>query len=85
MHEVFEGINTTADVSMAVRKLVLEGKLPEEQSVELESRVNGLINTPQVSDWFMPGNEVMNEAGILLTSGNTAQARQGHFQKMEKR
>jgi ATP-dependent helicase/nuclease subunit A len=70
MHEVFEGINTTADISLAVRKLVIEGKLPEEESVEIEKRIRGLINTPGVSGWFMPGNEVMNEAGILLSSGD---------------
>ena len=70
MHEVFEGVNTPADISFAVRKLVLEGKLPEKESAGIEKRVNSLISTPQVADWFMPGNEVMTEAGILLPSGN---------------
>ena len=37
----------------------------------IESRVKRLIRLPQVADWFMPGNEVLKEAGILLTSGNT--------------
>ena len=32
MHEIFEGINTPADISSAVRKLVLEGKLSAEDS-----------------------------------------------------
>jgi len=71
MHEVFEGIDTSADISFAVRKLILEGKLPEEESAEIESRINHLIRMPQVEEWFTPGNEVMKEAGILLTSGNT--------------
>jgi len=69
MHEVFEGIKTPEDISFAVRKLVLEGKLPEEESSDLEQRVNSLITTPQVAGWFMQGNEVLNEAGILLPSG----------------
>jgi ATP-dependent helicase/nuclease subunit A len=71
MHEVFEGINTPSDIPFAVRKLVLEGKLPEDESAEIEKRVNSLISTPQVAGWFLPGNKVMNEAGILLPSGNT--------------
>ncbi|MCX6326826.1 MAG: UvrD-helicase domain-containing protein [Bacteroidia bacterium] len=71
MHEVFEGINTPADISFAVRKLVLEGKLPEEESADTEKRVNSLISTPQVAGWFLPGNEVMTEAGILLPTGIT--------------
>ncbi len=70
MHEVFEGIETPADISLAVRKLVLEGKLPDEESADIEKRINFLINTPQVSEWFMAGNEVMKEAGILLPAGN---------------
>jgi len=71
MHEIFEGINTADDISYAVRKLVLEGKLPEEESDDIEKRVNLLIRSPQVKDWFLPGNVVLKEAGILLPSGNT--------------
>jgi len=71
MHEVFEGIETSADISFAVRKLVLEGKLPEEEADAIETRVNQLIKTPGVSEWFLPGNEVLKEAGILLTTGHT--------------
>ncbi len=71
MHEVFECINTPADISFAVRRLVLEGKLSDEESTGIEARVNSLISTPQIADWFKPGNEVMTEAGILMPSGYT--------------
>jgi len=71
MHEVFEGISTPDDISLAIRKLVIEGKLPEGESGELDKRIKKLISEPTVAEWFMPGNEVMNEAGILLTSGDT--------------
>ncbi len=70
MHEVFEGINTPTDIPFAVRKLVLEGKLPEEESSEIEKRVNSLISAPQVAGWFSSGIEVMKEAGILMPTGN---------------
>jgi ATP-dependent exoDNAse (exonuclease V) beta subunit len=71
MHEVFEGINTPTDISMAVRKLVLEGKLADEESDDIEKKVNNMISIPQVADWFMPDNEVLTEAGILLPTGVT--------------
>jgi ATP-dependent exoDNAse (exonuclease V) beta subunit len=71
MHEIFEGINVPADISFAIKKLVLEGKLPEEDSAEIENKMNDLIRTPEVEGWFLPGNEVLREAGILLPSGNT--------------
>jgi ATP-dependent exoDNAse (exonuclease V) beta subunit len=71
MHEVFEGINTTDDISASVRKLVLEGKLAEDESAEIERRVRETISMPQVTDWFSPDNKVMKEAGILLPKGVT--------------
>lgn len=71
MHEVFEGIDTPADISEAVRKLVLEGKLPDGEAADLEKRINSLISNPKVNSWFMQGNEVLKEAAILLPSGNT--------------
>ena len=71
MHEIFEGINTPADISSAVRKLVLEGKLSAEDSVEIEKRVNRIIKNPRVASWFEQDNTVLREAGILLPTGFT--------------
>ncbi|MGC1391752.1 MAG: UvrD-helicase domain-containing protein [Bacteroidales bacterium] len=69
MHEIFEGIIIPADISVAVRRLVLEGKLSEKESADIEKRVNEMISMPQVADWFKPDNKVMTEAGILLPTG----------------
>ena len=30
-----------------------------------------LIGSPEVSEWFMPGNEILTETGILMPSGST--------------
>jgi ATP-dependent exoDNAse (exonuclease V) beta subunit len=71
MHEIFEGINTSADIHVAVRNLVLEGKLAEDESDDIEKSVNKMISIPQVADWFNPDNKVLTEAGILLPTGVT--------------
>ncbi|MGI6339714.1 MAG: UvrD-helicase domain-containing protein [Bacteroidales bacterium] len=71
MHEVFEGIDTAADIPRVVRKMVLEGKIPESDSVSLTMRLNSLIAEQPASEWFEPGNIVMKETEILLPSGNT--------------
>jgi len=71
MHEIFEGIKTPADISKAVRRLVLEGNITEKEAEELERRIVKLIGSPRVSDWFKPGTEILTETGILLPSGNT--------------
>ncbi len=70
MHEVFEGINTPADISYAVRKLVLDGKLPAEESAAVEEKITTMISSPDVAGWFLPGSEVLTEVGILMPSGN---------------
>jgi ATP-dependent helicase/nuclease subunit A len=71
MHDIFEGIKTAADIKSSVRKFVLEGKLNANESEEIEKKVEALINTPRVAEWFRPGNEILTEAGILLPTGNT--------------
>lgn len=71
MHEVFEAIDTPADVPHAIRKLVLEGKLPEDEADDTEKRIDTLITAPLIADWFSPGNKILKETGILLPSGNT--------------
>jgi ATP-dependent helicase/nuclease subunit A len=71
MHEIFEGIKTPADIRSSVRRVVLEGKVTEVESEDLRKRVDYLIGLPEVAQWFMSENEILNEAGILLPSGNT--------------
>jgi ATP-dependent helicase/nuclease subunit A len=71
MHEVFEGINTLSDVSVAVRRLVLEGKLTAGESPEIEKQVLEAVQLSGVSDWFSADNDVLTEAGILLPDGVT--------------
>jgi ATP-dependent helicase/nuclease subunit A len=69
MHEVFENILSSEDIPAAIRKLVIEGKIEEDESVAFENRIGSLVSSHQVKEWFMPGNEVMTETGILMPSG----------------
>jgi ATP-dependent helicase/nuclease subunit A len=69
MHEVFENIITAADIPGAVRKMVTEGKIPENESDEFEKRISSLVSSPGVTEWFIAGNKVLTEAGILMPSG----------------
>jgi hypothetical protein len=70
MHEVFEGIDTIADVKPSVRKLVLEGKIPETEADEVEQRIRSLIASPEVAGWFSSDCRSLKETGILLPSGD---------------
>lgn len=71
MHEIFEGIDTGKDIPAVVRKLVLEGKLSNEESADIAAKVMDIIKQPTISDWFMSRNKVLKEAGILLPAGVT--------------
>jgi ATP-dependent exoDNAse (exonuclease V) beta subunit len=69
MHEAFEEINTSADVVPALKKLSLEGKIPENEIDILAEKINNLISAPEIREWFHPDNTVLREAGIILPSG----------------
>jgi CRISPR/Cas system-associated exonuclease Cas4 (RecB family) len=69
LHEIFAGINTSDDTRLALSRLVIEGKLSEDESASLALRLETLISGEPVSGWFKPGNIVMVEAVILLPRG----------------
>jgi ATP-dependent exoDNAse (exonuclease V) beta subunit len=69
MHEVFEGIDSSENIADAVRRIVLEGKIEESESEKLILKLKTLVSEPPVHEWFMPGNELIKENGILLPSG----------------
>ncbi len=71
MHEVFAEINTIEDIPSAVRKKVLEGLIsPQDEAITCE-KLTGLIDKPGIRDWFVKGNEVINEASILLPGSDS--------------
>ena len=70
MHRAFEYIQIPEDIPEAVEKLVIEGLIPGSESDSMKYRLKEIISTPAVSDWFKPGNVIMNEAEILLPSGD---------------
>jgi ATP-dependent exoDNAse (exonuclease V) beta subunit len=69
MHLAFQYIDTAEDIPNAVRRLVLEGEIPGSESESMIYRLQELISSPQVSDWFRKGITIIKEADILLPSG----------------
>lgn len=69
IHEAFEGIDTPADIAEVLDILAREGKITDSESLILEKKLSELINSPQVSDWFLPGLKVLKESEILSPSG----------------
>lgn len=71
MHEVFSLISTAADIEGAVLKLVLEGKIPDNQKDELVKKIFESISLPEVKEWFEAGLVTIMETDILLPTGST--------------
>jgi ATP-dependent helicase/nuclease subunit A len=71
MHEIFSEIITSDDVTSAVRKKVIEGVLNESDGNLITERIKSLINQPVARDWFDKGNEVLNEASVLMPDSTT--------------
>jgi ATP-dependent helicase/nuclease subunit A len=71
MHEIFSEIITSDDVTSSVRKKVIEGVLNESDGNLITERIKSLINQPVARDWFDKGNEVLNEASVLMPDSTT--------------
>jgi ATP-dependent exoDNAse (exonuclease V) beta subunit len=69
MHELFEKIVIADDLKSALNTMMLEGRIGPEEKINLETRFRDLIKTEKVSEWFDPGNIVLNEASILVPGG----------------
>jgi ATP-dependent helicase/nuclease subunit A len=71
MHSVFESIDSAGDIPSAVNDLVIEGMIPASGADSLAEKLNNLISSSPVSEWFKPGLKVLKESDILLPSGHT--------------
>lgn len=71
MHEIFESVYTVADITPAVEKLVLEGKILHAESNEIIQGMTDLVSGTDVRDWFKTGLCVLNESSILSPDGTT--------------
>ena len=71
MHEIFGEIITPDDIQAAVRKKVIEGKVPETEEESIRTRIENLVSQPLIKDWFDKGNVVLNEASILMPDSLT--------------
>lgn len=66
MHEIFSGILTSEDVGRAIRKKVLEGKIPGYEEDALREKIESLLADPRVKGWFDKGLEIYNETSFLM-------------------
>jgi ATP-dependent helicase/nuclease subunit A len=71
MHEIFGEIISSDDVETAVRKKIIEGIIDESDGNLIIEKIKILINQPVAKGWFDKGNEVLNEASVLMPDSTT--------------
>jgi len=69
MHQIFEYIHHPTDITSAIEKVYLEGKINNNEKADLEERIRNLVEDERVSRFFTDKWEVYTERDILQPSG----------------
>lgn len=69
LHEIFSNIQTTSDVSKALKVIVHQGMITESEIPEYETQIEELLNDERVKLWFSGNYRIYNELTIL-SKGN---------------
>ncbi len=69
MHEILASVITIKDIKVAVEKMVVDGRIGEEEGKDIIGRLADKVRNPLVSDWFNPENKVLTEPEILTPGG----------------
>ena len=71
IHDVYAQSQRKEDLPLALAKAKQKFRLSADDYQAVKKKVNAIWRLPQVSDWFQPGWEVLNERAILLPDGQT--------------
>ncbi|MDR2233143.1 MAG: UvrD-helicase domain-containing protein [Tannerella sp.] len=71
MHEILSNIETGRDITQAIRQKELSGEISKQESAELMSRLEQLLEMPAVRSWFDGSMLCLNEMEILYGNGKS--------------
>ncbi|HEU4497684.1 MAG TPA: UvrD-helicase domain-containing protein [Flavobacterium sp.] len=69
IHEILSFVETASDAAPAAEKAIENGLITLQQKDEVEAALSGILNHPQLTAYFSPGNRVMNEHTIIQKHG----------------
>lgn len=69
VHEILSYVETISDVDLAISKAIENGLITENQKEEVSETILHILNHPELSDYFLIGNKVMNEQTIIQKQG----------------
>ncbi len=72
MHKAFQEAETTDDIREAIRQMTLDGLLNRQEADTLLSKLEEVMCTPMVADWFSgTWSDIRTENDIILPQGST--------------
>ncbi len=69
MHEAFEYIKSEKDIENALNKLMFEGKISENEKLNLNSEIKKLISQDKTKLWYDTSNNIKTENTIISIQG----------------
>ncbi|KFC58827.1 ATP-dependent helicase [Flavobacterium gilvum] len=71
IHEILSFVATKNDVELAINKAIENGLITILQKDIVYNSINEIVNHPNLADYFVEGNEVLNEKTIIQKEGST--------------
>jgi len=69
MHEIFSSVHTIDDIPVALNRMVLDGRISENEKNEFQKKISDAVSRQEIKDWFSPGLKVVTEGDILTKEG----------------
>ncbi len=69
MHDILASIITQDDIARAVRKMVFDGRINENEGSMIIEKITAALSRPEVQGWFERSAEIITETDILAPGG----------------
>ncbi len=69
LHEIFMQIRYRSDIPHAIKRIQIQGKINQEDSLKYTRYIEDAFNDIQVSSWFTADWNIMTEAEIIIPQG----------------
>lgn len=69
LHDLMAGIRSESDAEGVMQSFLFEGRITEQEKLELEQSWQTMLSNPEIKRWFNTDMEVRNESQILTPGG----------------
>ncbi len=65
IHEILATVKTAGDIKNACKKALADGKITENELIEIEEKLNASLKNKLIADWFSGFYKVLNERNLI--------------------